>query len=392
MRGWAGAWLIWIALGGSLAAENLNPTQAVPQSPTTQTQALPSLAGPSKDLAAPSTSITGEPFELPQLRHSFNLHLGVGLRWFTHADPSALPLGSAIATDGYGTADTLYPALDFSAGYQHPSGLGLEIGVSPEPLQQIYVMPLYRYATRGLGSRPLLQTLGLQVGWAEEDGGNGSYYDNSAAYYLNNQPVQMNTYAACYRLEQMLGARFSLGLELAYHYAVTQAQYTREPYDFSSPSTTVTNVLDYSGPSVKISLGIWPVAPYWTDRDQARVEDALAQRERRIEERLERIQARRRTVPGSDYATATEAEAAGGRLLDQGKLPEAMDAYEQATLLAPEDSMAWRGLANSEYALGKHARAYTHYKEALRLSPGDQLLRDFVDKLKSRLRMDGDLE
>jgi tetratricopeptide (TPR) repeat protein len=265
------------------------------------------------------------------------------------------------------------------------------------PLGSVYAMPLYRLATPGLGSRPVLHTLGAQFGWATINGQSeyyGYYYNGNNGNYLNGT-VQMNTYAVVYRLEEMLNARLSLGLELAYHFAWANVGYTNEQYDSSTYTYTYTSyqtTLNYSGPSISLTLAAWPMAPFWTAKDQAAVDQRQARREERLEERLERIEARRGTRDDTqDYDSAAEAKAAGNGSMDKGRFSAAQSAYQQATLLAPGDSQAWRGLANAEYALGKHAKAYTHYKEALRLDPDNQPLRDFVEKLKTRLRQDLDL-
>jgi Ca-activated chloride channel family protein len=123
------------------------------------------------------------------------------------------------------------------------------------------------------------------------------------------------------------------------------------------------------------------------------VDQRQSRREEKLEERLERIEARRGTrTDAQDYDSAPEAKAAGDACMDKGRFSAAQAAYQQATLLAPGDSQAWRGLANAEYAQGKHAKAYTHYNEALRLAPDDKALREFVDQLKARLRKDMDLD
>ncbi|HXB97988.1 MAG TPA: tetratricopeptide repeat protein, partial [bacterium] len=333
-----------------------------------------------------------DPEGLPPLRNSMNLRLNVGARWFNQTDQNHEFFGNYFWGTGdstNGPTDTL--SLEFALGYQHPSGLGLELGFGPLPIESVYVMPLYRLSSRGLGTRPALHTFGAQLGWGIIGGDTAYYYNDAGNNYLD-QTVQMDTYTMVYRVEEMLSPRLSLGLELAYHFAWAGVDYTH--YD----TTTYTNVqehatVNYSGPSVQVTLAAWPVAPFWTSRDQAAVDDLQARREQRIEARLERIEARRAAVDSdpADYASAADAMIAGERGMADRRFQPAEAAFQQATLLAPQDPQAWRGLANAEYALGKHARAYTHYKEALRLSPGDKALREFVDKLKDRLREDLDL-
>jgi tetratricopeptide (TPR) repeat protein len=326
-----------------------------------------------------------------------DIRLGVGARWFNQVDSDHLFLGNDLV-GGYitsnensagGPVDTL--DLDIALGYQDPSGLGVEVGFSPMPLESVYVMPLVRLASPGLGSRPVVHTLGAQFGWATITGNSNYYY-----YYPNNgnslnSDIQMNTYAVVYRVEEMLNARLSLGLELAYHFVWADANYTH--YDSNTFTyTTYQTTFNYSGPSISLTLAAWPMAPFWTARDQAAVDDRQSRREQRLEERLERIEARRGPrEDAQDYDSAAEAETAGDACMDKGRFSAAQSAFQQATLLAPSDPQAWRGLANAEYAQGKHARAYTHYKEALRLDPDNQPLRDFVEKLKTRLRQDLDL-
>jgi hypothetical protein len=386
-------------VGGLRGAE---PGQAAAPAAAADRQALPDLGTGPDAASAPKASSApedaGPQTTVPPLRNSLDIRLGLGARWFNQVDSDQLFLGNNLFgnfdASGSGTADgtTGTLNLEIALGYQDPTGLGIEIGFSPMPMESVYAMPLFRLATAGLGSRPVLHTLGAQFGWATLGGqSNYNYYYSGTSNYLNSD-VQLNTYAVVYRVEELLSARLSLGLELAYHFAWATVDYTH--YDSATSSyTNYQSSENYSGPSISITLAAWPMAPFWTDQDQAAVDDRQSRREQRLEERLERIEARRGSRrEDQDYDSADEAKAAGGKAMDAGRYGAAAAAFQQATLLAPSDSQAWRGLANAEYALGKHAKAYTHYKEALRLAPDDKPLREFVEKLRARLKQDLDLD
>jgi hypothetical protein len=393
MRRW-GRWVVvGLFLGGTLHAADPEdaaaPGQAVPKQALPDLSAQPAAAG--ADTGSDTGDGTGVDKGLPALRNSGYIHLGLGARWFPNANTSQLlfdPIFESYSSgSGLGTG---LPSLDVAAGFQSSAVLGLEIGLEAFPDFSAYAMPTLRLASPGLSERPLLHTLGFQVGWmsmsnATNGGFNGGYY--SSSYDYNAQ--DFTTYAVCYRVEQMLTTRLSLGLELAYHFGATDVSYV----DYSRfPYNTVHEHLDYSGPSLKLILATWPGAPFWTAQDQAGADAVQTRRQRRIDARLARYEALRgRDDSAPDYDSAADAKDAGDKAMDAGRFKAAESAYQQATLLAPGDTKAWRGLANAEYAEGKHARAYTHYKEALRLDPKDAELRDFVEKLRVRLRQDLDL-
>ena len=390
---WGRGVFLGLSLAGALHGAGAAPGPGPAASP--EAQALPDL----EDGGAASAPLNAlKPDQaLPPLRHAVEIRLGVGARWFNQIDSDQLFLGNNLVGGQVsssenmvgGPSDALQLSLAF--GYQHPSGPGIEVGFSPLPLESVYAMPLYRLASPSLGSRPALHTLGAQFGWATIYGQSDyyAYYNSNNGNYLNSD-VQMNTYAVVYRIEEMLNARLSLGLELAYHFAWADAHYTH--YD-SGTYTDHQETLNYSGPSVVLTLAAWPLPPFWTAKDQAAADGRLSRRERRLEDRLERIAARRAAGEESrEYDSAAEAKDAGAKAMDASHYGAARSAFQEATLLAPGDSQAWRGLANAEYAMGKRAKAYTHYKEALRLAPDDKPLREFVAKLKARLRQDLDLD
>jgi|GEM_PF-2682022 hypothetical protein len=388
--------MLGLALAGPLGAAAADPSPA-------PKQALPDLsaqpAAADEAAADAPTPAAADDQGLPPLRNSGYIHLGLGARWFTGVDRDHLFLGNPLfggLDAGTDSSNGSTDALNFEValGYQHPSGLGLEVGLTVVPIDAVYAMPLFRVSGPGLGTRPALHTFGVQAGWGTIAGQYNSYYYyayNSGDNYLAGD-ANFNTYAVCYRVEQMLNPRLSLGLELAYHFAWADVSY--DHYDPNTSTTTNLHAtLNYSGPSISLTLAAWPVAPFWTAKDQADVDQRQSRRERRLEARLEGIESRRssRYDSAPDYDSATDAKAAGDRAMDNSRFKAAEAAYQQATLLAPGDTQGWRGLANAEYAEGKHARAFTHYKEALRLDPKDKDLRDFVEKLRVRLRQDLDL-
>ncbi|HTA17396.1 MAG TPA: hypothetical protein VK786_06600, partial [bacterium] len=376
--------LALVVLGAPLRADlpALNqPPAASP--PSAQTAADPAMAAAVAQPASPSFN-----------GNNMYVHLGLGSRWFPLTDPNTLyfdPLFEGIAGDSnLGTG-----VLDFDAaiGYQSPEVIGLEPGFEALPIDTFYGMISARFASPGMGPRPMIHTLGFQVGWSSLS--DASSHENYGDYDYDTASG-FSSYGVCYRVEQMVSPRVSIGLELAYHVATTSESYTNYTYSGAPDYTTTENVvqqtLNYSGPSIKLVLSRWAVPPFMSAEDEEEQQEIQDRRE----ERMQRRRRRRDTdmdVPEApeapDFASADEALAAGDQFMESGLPLQAKTAYQQATLLAPQNGRAWRGLANSEYSLGEDALAYTHYRQALSLRPDDQALRVFVGKLRLKIQSEG---
>ena len=59
--------------------------------------------------------------------------------------------------------------------------------------------------------------------------------------------------------------------------------------------------------------------------------------------------------------------------------------FEDVLKARPTDASVHRALATAYYQLGRHGEALREFEEALRLSPGDAALADFVAKLQAAL-------
>jgi hypothetical protein len=333
--------------------------------------------------------------------HSFYLHLDLGAQSYTDSSwrPAGLSSNALSSTYNDGSTSSAGLVAELGLGYQDPSGLGIELGVGVSPIETVYAMPVYRLATGGLGSRPLIHTFGARAGWSVfgPNGGDYYFYDDNGNSMTLDGSAGFPTYALCYRLEQMLGGRFSLGLELAYHFARTTVGATLETYNSYTYTTTHTQeTFDYSGPSLCLSVGLWPLRPFWGAADVQAQRDDAARRVARAEARAARV--RRRFGPSAEdadaperhYAGADEALAVGQAALDIDQPARARQAFEEAVLLAPESAKAWRGLADAEYALALRRRALPHYERALALGGPDPALKAFIKQLRDRLAAEAD--
>ncbi|MCK4413955.1 MAG: tetratricopeptide repeat protein [Candidatus Eisenbacteria sp.] len=68
-------------------------------------------------------------------------------------------------------------------------------------------------------------------------------------------------------------------------------------------------------------------------------------------------------------ARAFDAFQLGLRYTRAGRIPAALQAYEQAVAAAPESGEAWHGRGTALYRLGRHAEAVAAYRKALRCMP-----------------------
>src|ERR1700722_2379741 len=361
-------------LSGPLSADTLPDLNPTPPAPPL------SMATP----AAPVATAAQTP--IPSFNNDMYVHLGLGSRWFPQTDPNTLnfdPLFETIA----GNSDLGTGILDFDAaiGYQSPDVIGLEVGFEALPIDTVYGMISARFASQGLGTRPMIHPLGFQVGWSSHSNASShANYENE--FYNNDTASGFGSYGVCYRVEQMVSPNFSIGLELAYHIASVSESYTNYSNsgypDYTSTDTTVQQTLNYSGPSLKLVVSHWASPPFLTEEE---VENQQAIQERRAQ-RLYRRHRRMDTTDTPDFASADEAMAAGDQFMESGLALQAKSAYQQATLLAPQDQHGWSGLANSAYTLGAEALAYTQYQQALTLNPDDQALKVFVEKLRVKIQ------
>lgn len=368
---------------------------------------LAALAAPlAADGLDPSTLPQNDP---PQLLHSLYLRMNLGYQSYSSGMDERLPAAvlPIDSVDGYTESDGAVAA-EFALGYQDPSGLGLELGFSASPVSTLYIMPVYRLASSGLGSRPLLHTFGARLGWSSiglqgsaYDSYYGSFDSNGDDSYdsLDQPPPSFRSYALTYRLEQMLGGRFSLGLDLSYRFVRTDVAMTHHwttvtqlPYPYydvyTDHSSPVTRTFDYSGPSVELTLGLWPARPFWGQADIDAQKAVDERRRLRDERRMARLTGRYpapAAAEAHDFANAADAILVGRAALDSEQPSVAKDAFQQAVLLDPQSAPAWRGLADAEYALALPAKALPHYQRALALKPDDPALGDFIAKLKAKL-------
>lgn len=367
--------LLLIVLGGPLSADAL---PALNQPPAATPPSMLTSASPAGPVAQPA---------LPSFNNAMYVHLGLGSRWFPQTDPNTLyfdPLFEGLA----GNSDLGTGILDFDAaiGYQSPEVIGLELGFEALPIDTFYGMISARFVGPGMGPRPMIHTLGFQVGWSTlgaasshsnyEDG----VYDTASGF---------GSYGFCYRVEQMVSPTFSIGLELAYHVASVPETYNNDtnsgPPDYTSTDNVVQQTLNYGGPSLKLVVSHWATPPFLTEEDVENQREAEDRRAQRMYRRHRRRDTDMDSPETPEFASADEALAAGDQFMESGLALQAKAAYQQATLLAPQNQHAWRGLANSEYTLGDDLPAYTHYQQALSLSPDDQTLKVFVEKLHLKI-------
>jgi len=380
--------LFLIVLGGPLGADALPALDQTPAASPRPLETAPASAG---TVAQPA---------IPSLNNSMYVHLGLGSRWFPQTDPNTLyfdPLFEGLA----GNSELGTGILDFDAalGFQSAEVIGLELGFEALPIDTFYGMLTARFVGPGMGPRPMIHTLGFQVGWSTLSGASShSNYENA----VYDTASGFSSYGVCYRIEQMISPRFSFGLEMAYHFASASESYTNTTYsgapDYTTTETTVQQNLNYSGPSLKLVISNWATPPFMTEEDvenQRELDDRRAQRMYRRHRRMETdmdtdmdtdMNTDMNTAETPEFSSAAEALAAGDQFMESGLALQAKTAYQQATLLAPQDRRAWRGLANSEYTLGDYELAYTHYRQALSLSPDDQALKAFVEKLRFRIQ------
>jgi tetratricopeptide (TPR) repeat protein len=78
-------------------------------------------------------------------------------------------------------------------------------------------------------------------------------------------------------------------------------------------------------------------------------------------------------MPACGQGTAEEWYNKGWALGNQGKYAEAIQAYDEAIRLDPEDAGPWNDKGSALYNLGKYAEAIQAYDEAIRLDPGDAI-------------------
>jgi hypothetical protein len=279
-----------------------------------------------------------------------------------------------------------------AVGYQSAWLVGLELGLNIDandqyntvvqgsptgftvPTDVIYIMPCLRLATDGLYGRPSFHTLGFQLGSSSPPSSATETEDSALT-------PSLTTYGLCYRVEQMLGQRFSLGLDFTYRWA------TYQPVVFADNGYSATEIpvnLNLSGPSIKITLSFWPGRPFITDADRA--ED-----EARLQTRRDR---RRRRYGNGDLDVDPEVEAVAAKnLVAQGDSLMARQSYEEASVfylrairIDAESRWAWQGLGNARFYLGRKAAALVAYREAYGFSQDDPKLKALIDKLSNEVK------
>lgn len=287
-----------------------------------------------------------------------------------------------------------------SIGYQSRWLVGLELGLNIDandeyntvvagspagfavPTDIVYLMPCLRLATDGLFGRPSFHTLGFQIGSSSPLGFLTSS-SGAATTEVNGMTPSLTTYGLCYRVEQMLGQRFSLGLDFTYRWATYQTvEFTAAEPAYDTNGIPVD--LNLSGPSVKLTLSFWPGRPFITDADRAADEARLLARRDRL----------RRRYRSDDFEADPEAEVADARnLVGQGDILMARQSYAEASVLYlrairidGRSRWAWQGLGNARYYLGRKAAALDAYEEAYGLSQDDQKLKALVERLTNETK------
>lgn len=341
-----------------------------------------------------------------ELSHSFYVRLVTGTRLVPSQD---LNRQFTVGSSGPDNADFWTQDYGFSAGYQSPSPLGLELGMvgTAIPLANgapgeydvkydgmvagktyheyfslfsFYLMPTLRLPAPGFFSCPSIHTLGVKIASTTLTGYSSNYLTTTNGYYNYysgyhaNFTAQTTTYEADYRLEQMLGKRFSLGLELGYcwaNFTPTESDGTRSQRLDGSPLT-----LDLSGPRVALSLSFWILRPFVIASED------LA----RLRERQRARQARRRARRGdvnTNSDTAQRLVEKGDALMHEKSYDLAGALYQQAVSSDVNSRWGWQGLGNADYYQGMKDEALKAYYRAFALSEGDEKLRAMIERMKN---------
>jgi serine/threonine-protein kinase len=91
------------------------------------------------------------------------------------------------------------------------------------------------------------------------------------------------------------------------------------------------------------------------------------------------------TTPAADLARAESATRAGMKSLYQGLLPDAINAFREATNAAPSYAPAWRGLGLANEKLARTSEALAAYRRYLKLSRTEKP--DVVQEIEKRVAM-----
>lgn len=313
----------------------------------------------------------------PPLEHSLYIRGAAGYRMIQGASMQAL-----FQDLGGGENDGFRPMEEFafSGGYQSAWGPGLEFSLASGGSNEFkgnggaWTLSaakyqghlLWRWAhANGLFGQPWLVSAGggLGEGWLS---GN---FSSPRAY--QSLYARANIYSLSLRAEQMLGRHLSLGLELAYHfekYQPTASSSYRSGGYYGYNYGTLKNAdgsdasIDFSGPSIRVSLAFWPKVPIKNRND------ALAPGRPRI----------RGWNPGVD-----EMLAAGDEAMGRDDFKTALIRFAQAANRSPGNKRAWTGLGNAWHYSKKPHEALISYREALALDPQDAQLKAFITKLEA---------
>lgn len=348
----------------------------------------------------------------PAFSHSLYIRLGAGMRLIPSQDFNRQFTSGSSGPDN---PDFWIQDTGLAIGYQSPSPFGLELGVAGTNflssglaavsssgayndvkytgrvgsqsydesffLGSYYVMPSMRMPAPGLFGRPCINTLGLKIasttltGYSDYSGSYSSYYGYSNSYYTAFK-AQTTTYEVDYRLEQMLGQRISLGLDLGYgwaNFSPTNANGVRAVRLDGSPLS-----LDLSGPRVALSLSIWIMRPF------VNAAEDLARIRERQQARKERLRARYGDVSPSNgnSDTAQRLVEKGDALMQEKSYDLAGAMYQQAVSSDVNSRWGWQGLGNANYYQGLKDEALKAYYRAFALSEGDEKLKAMIERLK----------
>jgi tetratricopeptide (TPR) repeat protein len=83
-------------------------------------------------------------------------------------------------------------------------------------------------------------------------------------------------------------------------------------------------------------------------------------------------------------ATAAQYLAAGDQLYSTGDYEKALQYYQAAAQLDPNNPAAWQGIGNSDYSLGRKDGALAAFEKSLSLNPDNPPLASLVQSLKSQ--------
>jgi hypothetical protein len=355
--------------------------------------------------------------------NSMYLRLGLGSRLYPAGDINKQFDNSALGGVKPQAPDQWAFNGDFSLGYQSPALFGIELGFTGGmgflgggltssyystrssttdikatglrntngntfnealTISSFYVMPALRLPMPGAGGRNYFHTIGFQLGSSTLTGWHDYYYTSSYSSYnyldYDTFRAQSLSYGLNYRLEQMLGRRFSMGLDVGYTWVRFNPIYTYGGPVQADDGSAVS--LDMSGPSIKLSLGLWVMRPFINPEEEAA---AKAAKERRAEARRNRRNRGVARYDQYDLVAAQRLLALADAQMGRKNYEVAVELYQKTIDSDPVSRWAWQGLGNANYYLGKKEAALRAYEQAIALSNNDPRLQAMIDRVNREL-------